>query len=80
MLYILNGNPGDALNCNPLGFVVALMLATIPFWIITDLITRKNSFQIFYIKSELLLRKKWVALPAIILVLLIWIFNIKKHL
>jgi hypothetical protein len=80
LLFILNGKPGDAFICNPLGFVVAFMLATIPLWIIIDLITRRNSFKIFYVKSELFLRKKWVALPAIILILIIWILNIKKYL
>ena len=79
LLYITKGNFLDAFNTNPLGFIVAFMLVVIPFWIIIDFIIRKSSFHSFYNKSELLLRKKWVALPAIILVIFIWILNIKRH-
>jgi hypothetical protein len=79
LFYLVKGRPVDAFHCNPLGFLVAIMLIIIPFWIIKDIIYNKNSFHSFYYKSEKLLKKKWVALPAIILVLIIWILNIKKN-
>jgi hypothetical protein len=80
ILCMTKGNFLEALYTNPLGFIVALMLVLIPVWVIVDIVFRKNSFQFFYEKSELLLRKKWIALPAVILILFIWILNIKKHL
>ncbi len=80
LLYLMNGKPLDALGSNPLGFILAFMLLVFPTWIIADLILRKNSFHSFYNKSEKLIIKKWVALPAVILVILIWIINIKKAL
>jgi Protein of unknown function (DUF2752) len=78
VFYVIQGKPMDAFNCNPLGFIIVIILIIFPLWIISDLILRKNSFHSFYNKSEIFLKKKWVALPAIIFVLIIWILNIKK--
>jgi len=78
IICITRGNFLDALNTNPLGFVVILMLIVIPIWILLDLITKKNGFHSFYKKSELILRKKWIALPAVVLILVVWVLNIIK--
>jgi Protein of unknown function (DUF2752) len=79
LIYIMKGQFFDAFNINPLGFIIAFLLIVIPIWVIADVISRRNSFHSFYLKSELFLHKKWVALPAIILILFIWILNIKRH-
>jgi hypothetical protein len=34
----------------------------------------------FYNQTELVLKRKWIAIPAILLVLLNWIWNIAKGL
>lgn len=80
LLCLMKGNFFGAFNANPLGFIVAFMLVVFPLWIIIDFVFKKRSFHFFYNYSEIFLRKKWIALPAAILVLLVWILNINKHL
>jgi hypothetical protein len=65
-----------ALHYNPIGYIVAIMLIIIPPWIITDLISGKETFFKFYKKTELVIRKKWIAIPSVLLILTIWILNI----
>lgn len=77
---IMKGNFREAMNENPLGFLVSLMLILFPFWVVFDLLFRKTTFFNFYRKVEYFLRKKWVAYPAIILLLINWIINIHKSL
>ena len=76
VLSIIKGDFGVAFYQNPFGFLLAMMLVVIPVWIIIDLITRRESFLLFYKRAENFLRMRWVAIPAIILVLVIWILNI----
>jgi len=52
----------------------------IPFWIFFDFIFKKNSFYNFYITFENKLRKPKNYIPLIFLILLNWIWNIKKNL
>jgi hypothetical protein len=80
VISIINGHFMDAAAENPLGFLVALMLILFPGWIIFDLITRKKSFFVFYLKMETILRRKWIAYPAIIFILINWIVNIQRTL
>ena len=79
VLSIIKGDFGAAFYQNPLGFLLALMLVIIPVWIIIDLITGGDSFLLFYKKTETFLRNRWVAIPAIILVMIIWILNIVRN-
>jgi hypothetical protein len=80
LVYLLQGKFGDAFAANPLGIVLALALVVVPFWILIDLLFTKTGFYIFYAKAEMLLKKKHIAIPAIILVLAIWILNIYNSL
>jgi hypothetical protein len=77
---ILHGEFRAAIKENPLGFLVALMLSIFPCWIAVDLFSGGRSFFDFYLKTEIFLRKKWVAYPAIILLLINWFLNIHKSL
>lgn len=65
---------------NPFGIIVSLIMIVCPFWIILDLLKSKSTFYVFYIKFESALKKRHVALPLLILVLLNWIWNIYKKL
>jgi hypothetical protein len=76
LVYLLQGKFGDAVAANPLGIVLALALVVVPFWILVDLLFTKTGFYLFYIKVETFLKRKSIAIPAIILVLTIWILNI----
>jgi hypothetical protein len=77
---ILYGDFGRAAHENPLGFIIAALLLVVPVWVALDMVSGRKRFFEFYRKSELLLRKKWVAFPAILFVLIIWILNIHRNL
>jgi hypothetical protein len=49
-----------------------------PIWIVYDWIKKSQSLLIFYKKTEVFLSKKTVAIPAIVLVLINWAWNIYK--
>jgi len=78
LLSILNGNFLNGFFLNPLGYLLlAIMMAT-PVWILYDLINKSQSLLTFYKKSEQFLSQKKVAIPAILLVLMNWAWNIYK--
>jgi len=78
ILSLFHGDFLKALYWNPLGFVLFLMMIVLPIWIIYDYLKCKKSLLKFYNKTETMLRKKTIALPAIILLLMNWIWNIYK--
>jgi hypothetical protein len=51
-----------------------------PIWIIYDGITRQYSLFNFYQKMEVMLRKKYIAVPFVLLLLLNWYWNLYKYL
>jgi cell division protein FtsW (lipid II flippase) len=65
---------------NPFGIIVSGSMLFLPFWIVIDLILKKETFYRFYNKMECLLKQKKIAIPLIILVVLNWIWNINKGL
>lgn len=80
VISILQGNFIQAFNWNPLGFLLVFLLITLPVWIAWDHFTNNNSLHRFYSKGEILLRQKKVAVPALVLILLNWYWNIHKGL
>ena len=79
VISIMKGDFREAVKENPLGFLVALMLIVFPIWILVDLFTRKKSFFDFYSTMEDLLKRKWIAYPAVILLIINWILNIHRN-
>jgi hypothetical protein len=77
---MLRGDLPGALKMNPFGFFIALILTISPLWIITDLLRQQSGFFRFYLKTECLFKRKTVAIPAILLVLMNWFWNIQKDL
>ena len=77
---LLNNNWMASLQMNPFGILVALMMFSFPIWIVFDLLFKKDSFYKYYQKSEDIIRTKWVAILLIMLVIINWIWNIKKEL
>ncbi|WP_293892250.1 DUF2752 domain-containing protein [Flavobacterium sp.] len=69
-----------SLEMNPFGIIVLLLMAIVPFWIITDMVLKKDSFFKSYKKTETTIRKPWIAFILIVLVFLNWIWNLYKHL
>lgn len=70
----------ESLLLNPFGIVVAIVMTLFPFWVLTDIILKKESFFRMYKKAEIIIRKFWLASILILLVLLNWIWNIYKNL
>ncbi len=77
---LVRGDVWNAFYWNPFGIIISLTMILLPFWLIFDLIAKKNTFYIFYIGLEKFLKNKWIAAAAIILVLANWIWNITKGL
>jgi hypothetical protein len=80
VLSLLHGNIADALELNPLGIVIAFIMAVLPLWIIIDIIFRKKTLYEFYSLAERWLRRPAIAVPLILLLLINWIWNIGKAL
>jgi hypothetical protein len=80
LMLISKGQFLDSLMLNPLGYLLGFMAIIFPIWVIVDLFRKRVGFYKFFQKIEVLLRKKYVAIPAIIFIVLIWIRNIHHHL
>jgi hypothetical protein len=65
---------------NPFGLIVSFAMLVLPFWVVFDLVTKRQTFYEAYNKMETVLKQKKVAIPLIILVVLNWIWNIYKEL
>lgn len=70
----------DALLINPLGYLISIIMLLTPFWILTDVLTKKDTLLKFYLKTETYLKKPQFAIPLIVLVIINWIWNITKGL
>lgn len=77
---LIKGDFAGSLYWNPIGILLVCMGVIIPIWISYDKIFRKDSLYLFYRKAEVFLRRKAVALPAILLIIINWIWNIYKGL
>lgn len=81
VICLLHGDIIDALcSNNPLGIFVLMIMIITPFWILYDLVTVRTTLYRFYRVMEEFLRKPFVAVPVIILVLINWLWNISKGL
>lgn len=77
---LFHGKIVDSLKMNPFGIIVAMLMIIAPLWIVLDLIFKKETFYSNYKKAETIVRIRWVAIFLIVLVILNWIWNIKKGL
>jgi len=80
VLSILHGDFAGGLYWNPFGLILASALIITPFWIIYDLAGHNDTLFRAYTRAEVILKRKWIALPLIGLVILNWIWNIYKGL
>jgi hypothetical protein len=74
------GNFVTALKLNPIGYVIVIIMFTLPIWIIIDVLTGSRSLLNFYLKSENHIRRPQYAIPLILLIIINWIWNVKKGL
>jgi len=80
VMQLSHGNFLSAILINPFGILVGFVMIIAPIWISYDLIQKKETFYIAYLKIETILRKRKVAIVLIVLVIANWIWNIKKNL
>jgi len=80
MISLIKGNFIEALNLNPIGYLVTLIMLVVTIWIIADMIKSTRTLFNFYLKTETYLKKSKIAIPLIILVIINWIWNISKGL
>ena len=79
VLALIKGNFYEAFAANPLGFIIFTLLFIVPLWILIDLVLGKDGFYKFYSTMERFIRRKWIAYPAILLLVLVWLINILFH-
>lgn len=80
VLLLSHGKLADALLLNPLGVIMAAIMLIAPFWLLYDVISKKDTLYSSYKKFENIVRIKWVAITLIILILINWAWNIQKGL
>jgi len=80
VMLLSNGKIIDSLLLNPFGIIVAIIMTVLPFWVLTDIVLKKETFFTAYKKTEATIRKPWIAIVLILLVLLNWIWNLYKNL
>lgn len=77
---LAHGNLQASFLLNPFGLLVFALMMVIPVWVVVDLLTGRTTFYRAYLLSEQILRRKYIAIPLAILVLLNWVWNIMKGL
>lgn len=77
---LMQGNLPLALMLNPFGLIMAGAMLLFPPWIIYDRLRAKNTFLRFYNTIEKVFRKKIILIPALLLLISNWIWNIIKFL
>jgi hypothetical protein len=80
ILSLSKGDFSGSLHWNPIGLILIALMIISPIWIVYDLVIQNDSLFRFYHQAELFLKRTWVAIPAILLVLANWVWNIQKGL
>ncbi len=81
LLLLIRGQFRESFMMNPFGMVLALALVVIPLWIMVDTISRSDSFYRRYVQMEhLLSHNRVLAVFAVAIVALNWVWNIAKGL
>ena len=78
ILSLLHGDILGSIAWNPFGLILMLILVISPLWIFYDVVNRKESLMKFYNNFECFLKRRYIAVPAVFLVLMNWIWNIYK--
>ncbi len=78
LLAILKGNFGEGFGLNPIGYIYFIGMLVIPFWLLKDFLAKKDSLYRFYQKVDVLLKKRIIAIPIIVLVVINWLWNFHK--
>jgi hypothetical protein len=80
IILLVKGDYKDAMFYNPIGIILLIIMISAPVWIAVDYFRNKESLFQFYQKAEKVIRRKQFAIPAVLLVLTNWMWNIYKGL
>ena len=81
LLLLSEGQWLSAAGLNPLGYLLAIGLILLPVWLLFDLLAKRPSMFLFSEKMNTFMRShKWFTFTFIILIIINWIWNIKKGL
>jgi hypothetical protein len=80
VISLTKGDFIGALNINPIGYLVAIIMLIAPMWILVDTVKNAKTLFDFYQKIESYLKQPKIAIPLILLVIINWIWNITKGL
>ncbi|WP_158524860.1 DUF2752 domain-containing protein [Mesonia sp. K7] len=80
ILEILKGNFLEALYINPLGFLGFAVLIIIPLWLLFDVLQKKHTLYLVFLRLEKNIKKTPIAIILILLIITNWIWNIAKNL
>ena len=80
VILLFQGKIINSIFLNPFGILMALIMSVIPFWILTDVVLNKETFYIWFQKTEVVIKNKWLASFLVALVILNWIWNLYKNL
>lgn len=78
ILALFHGDFIAAVQWNPLGLLITMIMVLSPLWIVYDLLSRRATLLVCYIHAEILLRRRKIALPVILLLIANWGWNIYK--
>lgn len=73
------GDVYEAIMYNPIGIILAGLIVFTPFWLLYDIIFKRDSLLNFYNKFEIFITGKKIMIIAITLVIANWIWNIFKE-
>lgn len=80
IIALINGKFAEAFYLNPIGYIVAIIMLIAPVWIFLDLVSLNDSLFNCYQKIEHQIKKAKYSVPLILIVIINWIWNIKKGL
>lgn len=80
VIQIFHGHWLTALQLNPLGLLLLIGLVVLPIWLLYDYIATKKTLLKAYEAFIYWLTKPYIAIPASVLIIINWIWNINKGL
>ena len=69
----------EAFMLNPLGYVIAIAMIVLPLWVLTDIVSKRQSFYHFFQHAEVQIRRPQLAIPLLVILLSDWIWNLAKY-
>lgn len=78
MKAILEGDLVAGFSWNPMGYLLLMMLLVVPWWLLYDLLMKRDTLHRVYRQAEQMVLKPVILWPGLVLVIVNWIWNIVK--